>query len=135
MLLLLESFSAQKCKVASKIARWHYNFAKVVKLGLYSSRNGSIHKILFHLLVRTYLRSDCCEKMSNQALKDFRISFKITQVFLQEKDQKFVGHSLMNLIFCDILFNLVAKYWISIHLSFSQSRVCSKHEVTITMLT
>ena len=73
--------------------------------------------------------------MSNQALKDFRISFKITQVFLQEKDQKFVGYSLMNLIFCDILFNLVAKYWISIHLSFSQSRLWSKHEVTITMLT
>ena len=79
--------------------------------------------------------SDCCEKMSNQALKDFRISFKITQVFLQEKDQKFVDHSLLNLIFCDILFNLVAKYWISIHLSFSQSRLWSKHEVTITMLT
>ena len=137
MLLLSESFSAQKCKVASKIARWHYNFAKVVKLGLYSSRNGSIHKILFHLLAKNSLLivSDCCEKMSNQALKDFRISFKITQVFLQEKDQKFVGHSLMNLIFCDILFNLVAKYWISIHLSFSQSRLCSKHEVTITMLT
>ena len=99
LLLLSKSFSAQKCKVASKIAWWHYNFAKVVELGLYSSRNGSIHKILFHLLAKNSLLivRDCCEKMSNQALKDFRISFKITQVFLQEKDQKFVGYSLMNL--------------------------------------
>ena len=52
--LLSKSFSAQKCKVASKIAWWHYNFAKVVELGLYSSRNGSIHKILFHLLAKTH---------------------------------------------------------------------------------